>query len=149
MNNPSPKKTTSLFEFKRTKYTYWQLKTLCKELGLTDSKIYRDNYKKHGLPAHPERIYDEWISYHDFFDSPEFITYQEMKNLIAERQFKNAKEYKRFVYDQKNETLPLDPQTAYTEEWENWYVFLGKPEPFKPEFIRSEERRVGKECRTR
>jgi hypothetical protein len=31
--------------------------------------------------------------------------------------------------------LPLDPQGVYQNEWENWYNFLGKDEPFKPDFI--------------
>lgn len=120
------------------KYTYSELKSLCKELGLTDSHLYRNNYKAHGLPAHPERIYNEWISYRDFFDLPEFVSYQTLKKIIADKQLKNAREYKKFIYSENNPTLPLDPQTAYADEWENWYLFLGKPEPFKPEFIPSE-----------
>lgn len=120
------------------KYTYNELKSLCKKLGLTDSQLYKENYKLHGLPAHPERIYSEWISYRDFFDIPELIDYQSLKSLIADKQFKNAKEYKKFIYSEGNATLPLDPQTVYADEWENWFVFLGKPEPFKPEYIPSE-----------
>lgn len=140
MNNSSSKKINQRLTFKKHKYSYWNLKTLCKELGLTNSKIYRNNYKKFDLPAHPERIYDEWISYRDFFNSPQFITYQELKALIEDKQLKNGKEYKAFIFRQDDERLPLDPQTVYADEWENWYAFLGKPEPFKPEFIPDEYR---------
>lgn len=114
------------------------LKQFCKNVGLSNSVLYRKNYKEYGLPAHPERMYDEWISYKDFFDIVDFIPYIELKNLIANENLKNAKEYKCFISKLNDTSLPLDPQTAYLTEWENWYKFLGKPEPFKPDFISQE-----------
>ena len=75
-----------------------RLKSKCKELGINNSKEYRDRYKKHGLPAHPERVYrDQWISYRDFFDIKEFLPYHDLSALIKEMNFKNQKEYKSFV----------------------------------------------------
>lgn len=114
-----------------------QLKSKCKELGINNSKEYRDRYKDHGLPAHPERIYrDQWISYRDFFDIKEFIPYHDLVELIKEMHFKNQKEYKSFVLSADDDTIPLTPHEVYKDEWVNWYVFLGNPEPCKPDFIK-------------
>lgn len=118
-----------------SRMTFDELKQICKRLGITNSVIYRQKYNEHGLPAHPERIYDEWVSYRDFFDISEFISYQELKQIIHENNFKNAKEYKSFVGNQNDPSIPFDPQGVYEDEWENWFIFLGKEEPFKPDFI--------------
>lgn len=111
------------------------LKQFCKNAGITNSVLYKQKYREYGLPAHPERIYDEWISYKDFFDIADFISYVNLKELINAKNLKNAKEYKSFVLKQNDPSLPLDPQGVYQDEWENWYKFLGKTEPFKPDFI--------------
>ena len=111
------------------------LKKTCKQLGITNSVIYKKSYRQHNLPAHPERIYDEWVSYKDFFDIPEIITYVDLKKIIHAQNLKNAKEYKDFVNKQNDLSIPLDPQGSYGDEWENWFKFLGKEEPFKPDFI--------------
>lgn len=114
------------------------LKQFCKNAGITNSVLYKQKYREYGLPAHPERIYDEWISYKDFFDIADFISYVSLKEIISTKNFKNAKEYKNFVLKQNDLSFPLDPQGVYQDEWENWYKFLGKPEPFKPDFISSD-----------
>ncbi|WP_039890034.1 gamma-mobile-trio integrase GmtZ [Acinetobacter johnsonii] len=111
------------------------LKQFCKNTGIFNSVSYKQNYKEYGLPAHPERIYDEWISYKNFFDIVDFISYSELKSLVESKNLKNAKEYKSFILKLNDPSLPLDPQGVYPNEWENWYKFLGKTEPFKPDFI--------------
>ena len=113
------------------------LKQFCKNAGITNSVLYKQKYREYGLPAHPERIYDEWISYKDFFDIADFISYVNLKELISAKNLKNAKEYKSFVLKQNDPSIPLDPQGVYQDEWENWYKFLSKTEPFKPDFISS------------
>lgn len=118
--------------------SYDALKAECKRLGLTDSALYRRYYRKYGLPAHPERIFQEWVSYRDFFDLVDFIPYQQLKELIVPLKLKNAKEYRKFIIDSQDRSFPLDPQTVYSDEWENWYLFLGKEEPLKPSFIPKE-----------
>jgi hypothetical protein len=120
-----------------SQFTLNELKQKCKELGITNSVIYRNRYKEiPGFPAHPERIYiHDWVSYKDFFDIKDFLSYQEVVELILPRKLKNANEYKKFVKNEKDPTIPLDPQTVYETEWMNWYRFLGKEEPFKTNFI--------------
>lgn len=71
------------------------LKQFCKSEGITNSVVYKQKYREYGLPAHPERIYDEWVSYKDFFDIAAFISYKELKKLIENKDLKNAKEYKK------------------------------------------------------
>ena len=118
--------------------TLESLKQTCKKLNITNSMLYKQTYKKFGLPAHPERIYEDWISYKDFFDIVDFVSYTELKKLITPKNLKNANEYKKYVVKQNDSSLPLDPQGVYQNEWENWYKFLGKVEPFKPDFISRE-----------
>ncbi|WP_193075359.1 VPA1269 family protein [Pseudomonas sp. FME51] len=122
---------------KKTKnFTYDQLKQKCKELNITNSTLYRENYKSYKLPANPNRLYrDQWTSWIDFFDIPTFLTYKESLKLIKTFKFKNAKEYRSHCMRNENSGLPLSPENTYPIEWENWYVYLGKPEPYKPEYL--------------
>jgi hypothetical protein len=122
------------------KLSYLELKEKCKTLGITNSVEYKQNYQQHqGFPAHPERVYlREWQSYNEFFDIPEFISYRKLTHIIHPLKLKNASEYKKFLKDTNDQTFPYDPQGAYPGEWRNWYRFLGKPEPFKPEYIPKE-----------
>ena len=113
------------------------LKQFCKQASITNSVLYKQKYKEHGLPAHPERIYDEWISYKDFFDIVDFISYSDLKEFVISKELKRSNEYKKLILKQNDPSLPLDPQGVYPNEWENWYKFLGKTEPFKPDFISS------------
>ena len=119
------------------KLSFSDLKKQCKQLGITNTVLYRERYKEFtDFPAHPERTYQyEWVSYKDFFDITEFISYQEIKSIAHKHKIKNSEEYKKFIRQQNDPTLPLDPQGVYAKEWENWYKFLAKEEPFRPEFI--------------
>lgn len=130
----STKEMTLMVE---NKYSFDELKAECKSLGINNSVEYRKRYKElPGFPAHPERTYSsEWTSYKDFFDIQDFISYKEMIDLIQPLNFANAKEYKKFIKEAKDSTLPFDPQTSYQGDWINWFRFLGKEEPFKPNFI--------------
>ena len=136
MTNSQLKLDSSIESFDTSNYQ--DLKKLCKQLGITNSVLYRVKYRQNGLPANPQRTCKDWISYKDFFDIPQFITYQDLKNKIQLLDIKNTKEYKKIILNLKDPTLPLDPEGVYSEEWENWYKFLGKEEPFKPDFIPKE-----------
>jgi len=118
--------------------TLESLKQTCKSLGITNSVIYKEKYKEYGLPAHPERIYEEWVSYKDFFDIVEFISYAEIQKLVIKKNLTTLNQYKKFVKQQNDPSLPLDPEGVYKNEWKNSYKFFGKDEPFKPDFISPE-----------
>ncbi|AEG01202.1 gamma-mobile-trio integrase GmtZ [Methylomonas methanica] len=117
--------------------TLAELKLLCKRLGINNSVEYRKRYRDiPGLVAHPERVYaDEWVSYCDLFDIPEFISYKKLKQTIKPLGLKSQDDYKKFVKNSNNPNFPIGPEGVYSQEWENWYRFLGKEEPFKPQFI--------------
>ncbi len=114
-----------------------EIKSECKRLGITNSVEYKKRYKEiPGFPANLSRTYAyEWVSYKDFFDIKEFISYQTLVSLVQPLQLKNAKEFKKFISEQNDTTLPYDPQTAYQSEWDNWYKFLGKEEPYRIDYI--------------
>ena len=116
------------------------VRIICKHYGIKNSVEYRQKYKRiPGLPAHPERVFaSDWISYYDLLDIPTPYTYSELVKLIQPKKLSSKAAYSRFVKDADDERLPLDPQGVYKAEWKNWYVFLGKDEPFKPDFIQPE-----------
>ena len=116
------------------------VKMICKHYGIRNSVEYRQKYKQiSGLPAHPERMFpSEWISYYDLLDMPIPYTYAELTRLIQPLKLSSKAAYSRYVKESVDEKIPLDPQGVYETEWKNWYVFLGKDEPFKPDFIQAE-----------
>ena len=113
------------------------VKKACEFYGIKDSVEYKARYKDiPGLPAHPERVFsEEWISYNDLLDIPIPYSYQELKQLVKKQGCKSQEGYKSFVYRTKDPRAPKDPQTVYRDEWQNWYCFLGKEEPYKTRFI--------------
>ncbi len=119
------------------KYSYDELKAECKRLGIKNSVDYKKRYQSYnGFPAHPERTYQsEWISYSDFFEIPYFVSYKELKTIVQTENIDSQKSYKKLINNLNDPTLPLDPQGVYESEWENWYRFLGKEEPFRTEYI--------------
>jgi hypothetical protein len=121
-------------------YCLADVKVICKHYGIKNSTDYREHYKAiAGLPAHPERVFvNEWISWYDLLDIPEPYSYQELLTIIHPLKLPSQAAYKKHVRESGDENIPLDPQGVYAKEWKNWYQFLGKDEPFKPEFIKEE-----------
>ncbi|MCO7232391.1 MULTISPECIES: VPA1269 family protein [unclassified Cobetia] len=121
----------------KANFSLHEMKLLCKKHGISNSSEYKKRYKEvPGLVAHPERMFpDEWVSYNDFFDIPEFYTYEEVVYKIKGKGIRSQSEYKKYVKDLGDPRFPFDPQGAYAESWKNWYKFLGKEEPFNVEFI--------------
>lgn len=116
------------------------VKKICKHYGIKDTVEYRERYKDiPGLMAHPERVFkDEWLSYNDLHDTPTFYTYEELKNKLSHENLNSKREYKTFLIAKKDPRIPRDPQTVYKSDWSNWYVFLGREEPFKTKYIPAE-----------
>lgn len=117
--------------------TLEDVKKICKFYGIQDSVEYRERYKNiSGLPAHPDRVFkDEWVSYFDLLDIPQPYLYEELKELVRTLKLISQREYKSYLSKSNDPRMPKDPQCVYGNEWENWYRFLGKEEPYKVKFI--------------
>lgn len=119
------------------KFSLQELKAECKKQGIRNSVDYKKKYQHYdGFPAHPERVFkEEWDSYREFFDIPEFIDYSQLKKIVQQEKLDSQKSYKKFISNLDDPSFPYDPQGVFEAEWENWYRFLGKEEPFRTEFI--------------
>lgn len=116
------------------------VKIICKHFGIKNSFDYREHYKSiTGLPAHPERVFsNEWVNWYDLLDIPEPYAFQELLALIHPLKLKSKAAYNKYVKQSGDERFPIDLEGTYSKEWKNWYQFLGKEEPFKPEYITDE-----------
>ena len=112
-----------------------------KYLGVTSEKQYAEKYKDYPfgkLPRHPERwscLKDgEWSSWPGFL-GVDFYKYNEFKEFIRNTpEIKNINTYKSFRKKSNNMRLPASPDEIY-EEWKNWFVSLGKAEPYQTSYI--------------
>ena len=114
-----------------------EYKAVCASNGITNSILHRQKYKEvPGLLAHPERKFkNEWVSYKDTFGVPEYYPYAELKMMVLNWHVSSQAEYKSYARDLNDERVPIDPQGVYGHEWENWYKFLGKEEPYQVKYI--------------
>lgn len=114
-----------------------ELKAICKEHGIKNTVEYRQRYKEiPELPAHPERIFsNEWSSYSKFFDIPQIKPYEELKKEVQSQKINSKREYTLWIKSLDDPSYPVAPETAYGDEWENWFDFCGKEKPFKPDYI--------------
>lgn len=114
-----------------------ELKQAVRVLKIKNSQYYREIYKEHGLPAHPERTFKvDWVSWYDLCDIPLPYSYEELCSIVRENKLNSIAEYKRFAIDSKDQKLPRAPDEHYKGEWINWHVFFEKEEPFKVQNIR-------------
>jgi len=113
------------------------VKFALKVLNIKNSKEYRNLYKNFPpLPAHPERVFKaEWVDWFDLCDIPRPYSYEEAIMEIAPLKLKNKESYKAYLRESDNARLPYAPDECYEKDWRNWYVYLGKPEPFRLKYI--------------
>ncbi|WP_417509600.1 VPA1269 family protein [Methylophaga sp.] len=133
----SSDKKTNFLTSATTASNLAELKAICKENGITNTVEYRQRYKEiPELPAHPERIFrNEWSSYSEFFDIPQIKSYKVLKKEVQSQKISSKREYTSWIKSLDDPSYPAAPETAYGNEWENWFDFCGKEKPFKPEYI--------------
>lgn len=133
----SSDKKTNFLTSATTASNLAELKAICKENGITNTVEYRQRYKEiPELPAHPERIFrNEWSSYSEFFDIPQIKSYKVLKKEVQSQKITSKREYTSWIKSLDDPSYPAAPETAYGNEWENWFDFCGKEKPFKPEYI--------------
>lgn len=108
-----------------------------KILGIKSSTRYRNIRSKYPmLPAHPDRMFaDEWVDWYDLCSIPRHYTYEELQELVRSHNCTTIRDYKEVMANLKDPRMPSSPEEVYPE-WENWHVFLDKPEPYTLEYIK-------------
>ncbi|WP_051600520.1 gamma-mobile-trio integrase GmtZ [Pseudomonas moraviensis] len=113
------------------------VKFVIKLVRIKDSQEYRDQQKLYPcLPAHPDRMFSaEWIDWFDACAIPRPYSYEEAREIASAQNLASQQEYRSFVAKSNDPRLPRYPDAIYKDEWVNWYVYLGNPEPFKTKNI--------------
>lgn len=138
-NFPSTPSVTYRKEWKNWNHFYGKIfgsykgaKKLAKDNNIKNAiewsdflKFYKTNIK---YPAHPQRIYKEWISWKDFLPpkGDRFASYEDAKRFAEKNKIRSSLEWKRWYREKK---LPIDipskPDSVYKGKgWVNWYDFL-------------------------
>jgi hypothetical protein len=108
---------------------YEEAKLFAQSLGAANQTDYRKVVKDiKNMPSTPQEIYkDEWENWYIFLgnrENGEWRPYEEAKAFVRTLGLKSMREYRKAVEDIKD--IPSNPVQTYGEEWENWYIFLGK-----------------------
>ncbi|WP_374439505.1 gamma-mobile-trio integrase GmtZ [Pseudomonas panipatensis] len=108
------------------------LKRACKILKIKSAREYREKYRKHPpMPAHPERCFKgEWVSWFDLLGLTLFLGYGEACLFLASKGFKSKKDYIDFIESEGVDFLPRTPDQVYSDSWEGWHLYLGRPIPY-------------------
>ena len=86
-----------------------------------NSFMYNDNKTELKL-IEKQKIFNGIGEISSLYLTKKFISFQETKKIVAEKCFKNEKEWKE--YARANNAIPLNPQKVYKKEWEGWGSFL-------------------------
>lgn len=117
------------------------LKAAIKYLGCKSYEDYVRTYKDYPfakLPRNPNRYKNlrdqSWPGWKEILGIS-FYRYEVLKDMVQAEGLKGQNGYKRFRIDSGDIKIPASPEECYSE-WENWYVFLGKPEPYQEQYIK-------------
>jgi hypothetical protein len=124
-------------ERRREKYAiyanYAEASEAAQRLGLTSQREYRKGYLEDPrLPSNPNRTYaGDWGCWSDYLGTErrgeKYATYAEASEAARRLGFSTQREYrKRYQEDLR---LPLNPERIYSEDWVDWYDFLGIARP--------------------
>lgn len=106
-------------------------------LKIKDSVAYRSMYKLYPpLPAHPERVFScDWVDWYDLCEIPRHYEYVEASAIAIAQKIRSQASYRKYIAESGDQRMPKSPDVVYGGVWKNWYVFLGKEEPFIADFI--------------
>jgi len=113
--------------------TYAEASKAAQRLDLTSIEEYQKGYRQDPkLPGAPPFHYPEdWTSWYEFLGKerpPErYATYAEASEAAQRLGFKSSEEYKKGY--QQDPQLSSSPREFYSEEWWDWYDFLGTERP--------------------
>lgn len=106
--------------------TYEEARMVVQENGIKSIEQYKSLYKELGLPLHPDRHFQDWENWLDFFGKAceDYPTYEEAKEIVKKNGIPDSKGYKSSY---KRLHLPAHPDRYYKNDgWIDWYDFLGK-----------------------
>lgn len=119
-----------------------KLKTVVRYLKVKSEKEYGIKYRLYPfakLRRHPERSLHlsciKWPGWSYIFDIS-FYPYDELKNIVINKNIKLQKEYIDFRIASGDPRIPANPEEHYME-WVNWFIFTGRCEPYRTKFIDS------------
>jgi len=95
-------------------------------LSIKTQKEYHKRYTEDPkLPCHPPKYYlSDWKNWKYFLKTNLYTTLEEASKAAIDLKITSISEYtKRYTEDPK---LPYNPHLYYSDEWVNWYHFLGK-----------------------
>ena len=93
-----------------------EVKAICEAHGIKNTVEYKLKYKGiPGLPAHPERVFkNDWESYTEFFELPQFKPYGELKIEVQKQNIKSKNDYLAWLNKIDDATYPRSPCLLYT-----------------------------------
>jgi hypothetical protein len=110
-----------------------------KVIGIKNSLEYRQSRKRYSqLPSNPRRSFpNDFIDWYHLCKIPKPYSYFKLQSLVKSQNIKTIRQYKMWAAASKNPSIPLNPakNIFYKNEWVNWYVFLEKDPPFRPDYI--------------
>jgi hypothetical protein len=90
---------------------------------------WKKNKKPDNIPACPQNIYKEWVSWYKFLGTKEkvpYVSYKEAHKIILKLKLKSLKEWGVWSKTNRPDGIPSNPQLIYKNDgWESWGVFLG------------------------
>ncbi len=90
------------------------------------AREYNRKYKEvQGLPSAPDKVYEEWVSWDEFFGrkKPCFLSFEEAKLALQPLKLRTSKIYMEWC--RQRPEFPQRPDTVYRESWEGWLDYLG------------------------
>jgi len=113
---------------KKNFVSYQEAQKICIANNIDTVQKYAEMYKSLGLPACPNKHYDNWTNWYDFLSKSKdrFLSYQEAVDLCKRLGIKNQSDYKELQL--KRHDLPSAPSNQY-DEFTNWYEFTGRVKP--------------------
>ena len=107
-------------------------------------KAWSKTDQPHNIPATPDEVYKDqgWVSWPDFLGT-DFLPFEEAREFIHEKEFKNQGEYQAWSRTDRPHNIPSNPDQVYKKKgWVSWPDFLGTNIGFvKGNFLPFEEAR--------
>jgi hypothetical protein len=126
--------------------SYEEVQKIAIDLGI-DSKIaWFEYWKKHDrpkdIPSCPNKTYsDKWNGWTDWLKTnnksyrqinKQFLSFEEAREYVRNLQLKSLTQWRKWAKsDKRPKYIPSSPHRTYSDQWIDWYDWLGKERPKK------------------